>query len=114
MFKVPVPPTSLIHSLDALKMLQRDGFENSRIRMTYTRVMFRVSELRRSLDKERLQDVILRNSMKDRKVLGPELHHSHRPPLVILDFASHTEHAGVVDGVLQKGYASSGQKQGSR
>jgi hypothetical protein len=93
-----MPATSLIQRFDTLLyILYRSGFESSGDCMANARINFSISENGRCMYEERLEHMVLRDSVEDGEMLGAELDDGHCFAVVACDFSSHTELGCVVD-----------------
>jgi hypothetical protein len=111
---VPMPATAFIHRFEAgLEMMSCDCFERCCEGMADPRISVLITKPHSSMNKKRLKDMGSRNRVKDRKMLGTEVNHGHRLPIVTKDVSPETEFTGVVNRHFDEWNTPTSQKESS-
>lgn len=109
---VSVPAAAFIYRFKAsLEVMGCNCFERCCEGMADPRISTLVTKSHSSVNQECLKNMGSCNSVKNRKMLGTEVHHRHRLPIVAKDVSPETEFTGVVNGHLDEWDTPTSQKK---
>lgn len=112
MLIISMPTTALIQRLDTLlEVLYRNSLECSRDGMSYARINFPIPENGRGMHEKCLKNMILRDSVQDRQMLGTELDDGHCLAVMTRYFPSRAELGCVVDCDFEDGDCGARQEK---